>query len=188
MSCDDTEILMETREFVSEMLIEWALTNAANDLPQEVAEALEQLGEATLAPLVRASVEDEMNIVLDWTIDIVMNFPEITQQVLLSKLPQAPILERRVIAYILGRVGDENVVKSLIPLLNDESPNVVAETIQALGYLGAEQALDQLQTIIERDERETEDGIPLANLATEALNEIHQRLLSVQRVTPNTKH
>ena len=86
--------------------------------------------------------------------DVLPSFPwsrEPCLPYLQEQLTSAPLSVRKGAIEALGQSRDNNVVSSLIPLLQDHSPEIRLETVRALGRIGKAEAVDKLLTLL-RDE------------------------------------
>lgn len=120
----------------------WARTKAAW--------ALVEIGEKSI-PLLTNALRDNEELTrrrAGWAL-IKIGSPAVKE--LISSLREINTFTRERVAQILGWIGDERAVNSLLWALKDEEPSVVSAAAWALGRIGSPAALSELQSLVNNE-------------------------------------
>lgn len=134
---------LKGRQATFDELIQVLLSNASRYLRQSAAHALSALHDTrTIEPLVRAMLSDEYNGVRSVAAEGLEKFGY--RQEFTISLKDSDPYTRRVVAEILGRIGDVEAIDSLMDALHDSDLGVQCATANALGQIGDDRVLDAL--------------------------------------------
>lgn len=147
--------------------------------------ALGKLGDLTAVAPLLARFKKEQDSQVRWEIVIELGKlgdPQAYDTLLATLQNDQDGVIRCFAALALGRLGDSRAIQPLIKTVRDKDYNVRYRCIEALGVLGAEQALPLLRTIRDKEkwgyvDRE-EVFYPASEAAAKAIEQIEQRFQS----------
>jgi len=134
----------------------WPLINAVAerisgvDVMPQVVEALVSIGEPAVGDLIQAlgDTRPEIREAAERSL-IGIRTPAIRH--IIEALPKMQLTVQRRLARILGQIGDETAVETLIKLLEDADPGVQVRIVQALGRIKDRRAVDPLIGLMQRE-------------------------------------
>jgi hypothetical protein len=172
-ACDRTKVTSETTREVAQRLTE-GYHPSDSGFSSEVHDALVDIGRPAVEPLVNVCadyMDYEEDPLLDQVVEMLLEMEEPVVEDLVPLLGSRSSGVRLTAVYLLGELGDLEIVPALIDMLEDRSVDVVAEAIRVLGELGDERIEQPLQQFVDLPEVEQDwEGQKLSRLAQEALD------------------